>query len=277
MIKLILKASQDIEMSLVQYAPYQGICRLILNNPERRNALSSHMIAELHAAIDRASHDKDCRVVILSAAGHVFSAGHDLAETRRADDESEADWNARIDRLLADCAEMMKAIINAPKPVIAEIGGIATAAGCQLVSVCDLAIAAEEAQFCTPGVNIGIFCTTPLVGIGRNVSRKHAMEMALTGDMFSAADAVRFGLINKAVPAADLAVATQDMATKIAHRSAQGIRAGKQAFYRQLDMDLNAAFAYASQEMRCTITAKGDAEEGVAAFLEKRAPSWGDA
>ncbi len=264
-------------MSLVLYAVKDGIGRLTLNNPERRNALSSAMIADLHAALDRASQDKNCRVVILGAAGHVFSAGHDLAETRRGDRESEADWNARIDRLLADCAEMMKAIIHAPKPVIAEISGIATAAGCQLVSVCDLAIASDEAKFCTPGVNIGIFCTTPLVGIGRNVSRKHAMEMALTGDMFAAADAVRFGLINKAVPGPELAAATQAMAAKIAARSAQGIRAGKQAFYRQIDMDLDAAFAYASQEMRCTITARGDAEEGVAAFLEKRHPAWGDA
>lgn len=263
-------------MSLVLYEVDGGICRLTLNHPERRNALSSAMIAEIHAAIDRASEDKNCRVIILSASGHVFSAGHDLAETRRIDGESEAAWNARIDSLLHNCAEMMQAIIHAPKAVIAEVAGTATAAGCQLVSVCDLAIASTEAKFCTPGVNIGIFCTTPLVGIGRNVSRKHAMEMALTGDMFSADDAMRFGLINKAVPPEHLQYATLDMAHKIASRSAQGIRAGKQAFYRQMDMTLEDAFAFASHEMRCTITASGDAEEGVAAFLEKRSPSWGD-
>lgn len=171
---------------------------------------------------------------------------------------------------------MMLAIVHSPKAILASVQATATAAGCQLVSACDLAIASEEAEFCTPGVNIGSFCTTPLVGIGRNIHRKHAMELALTGDLFSATDAVRFGLINRAVPVADLRSETEQLALKIASKSAQGIRAGKEDFYRQIDMPLEQAFEFANKAMLEAMLT-GDAAEGIKAFLEKRSPRWGDA
>ena len=169
---------------------------------------------------------------------------------------------------------MMTSILHTPKPIIACVQGIASAAGCQLVSACELAIASEDATFCTPGVNIGTFCTTPLVGIGRNLSRKHALEMALTGDQFDAATAERFGLINRSVPASELEQATRELAGKIASRSAESIAHGKSAFYRQVEMPLDKAFELANQVMRDNLTADGDAREGVGAFLEKRDPKW---
>jgi enoyl-CoA hydratase/carnithine racemase len=171
---------------------------------------------------------------------------------------------------------MMLAIVHSPKAVIACVQGTATAAGCQLVSACDLALASDEAHFCTPGVNIGTFCTTPLVGIGRNIHRKHAMELALTGEMFSAGEAVRFGLVNRAEPVDKLYASVEELAAKIASRSAQGIRAGKEAFYRQIDMPIEQAFSYANEAMLEGLLC-GDAAEGTSAFLEKRKPVWGDA
>jgi enoyl-CoA hydratase/carnithine racemase len=163
-----------------------------------------------------------------------------------------------------------------PKAVIASVGATATAAGCQLVSACDLAVASDQAKFCTPGVNIGGFCTTPLVGIGRNMHRKHAMELALTGDMFSAEDAYRFGLVNRVVPAERLGETTRELAEKLASKSAAGIRAGKEAFYRQIEMPLEDAFRYANEEMLKAMTSR-DSLEGISAFFEKRPPRWGDA
>ena len=252
-----------------------GILWLTLNQPARRNPLSSDMIAALSAAIASGSEDPNTRVIVVKAAGPAFSAGHDLRETRRRDDEDDAAWQARIDALLQDCAAMMTSILHAPKPIIACVQGIASAAGCQLVSACDLAIASEDATFCTPGVNIGTFCTTPLVGIGRNLSRKHALEMALTGDQFDTANAERFGLINRSVPASELEQATRELAGKIASRSAESIARGKSAFYRQVEMPLDKAFELANQVMRDNLTAEGDAQEGIGAFLEKRDPEWG--
>ena len=245
-----------------------------LNRPERRNPLSSDMIAALSEAFASGNADSDTRVIVIRAAGPAFSAGHDLWETRRRDDEGHAAWQARIDQLLQSCAAMMTSILHAPKPVIACVQGIASAAGCQLVSACDLAIAAEDATFCTPGVNIGTFCTTPLVGIGRNLSRKHALEMALTGDQFDATTAERFGLINRSVPASELEQATLDLAGKIASRSAESIARGKSAFYKQVEMPLDKAFELANQVMRDNLTSNGDAQEGIGAFLEKRDPKW---
>jgi len=172
---------------------------LCLNRPDQRNPLSLAMIQALTSALESAYTNSSIRVIVISAEGPVFSAGHDLKEMERGADEGQEDFAGRIENILAHCAAMMTGIVRAPKPVIACVQGTATAAGCQLVSACDLAIAASDARFCTPGVNIGAFCTTPLVGIGRNLSRKHAMEMALTGDMFSAEDAVNFGLINRHV------------------------------------------------------------------------------
>ena len=191
-------------------------------------------------------------------------------------DMSREQRDSVIKQILQDCAQMMMSIVHSPKAFIASVQGTATAAGCQLVSACDLALAAEGVHFCTPGVNIGSFCTTPLVGIGRNLSRKHAMEMALTGDMFTADDAIRFGLINHAVPAEQLRDATVELAGKIASKSAQGIRSGKEAFYRQVDMPIEEAFRYANEAMLESMTTT-DALEGTQAFFEKREPSWENA
>ena len=250
---------------------------LTLNRPEQRNPLSSQMIAALHAAIDSANEDPSVRVIVIAGSGPVFSAGHDLREMAPQPDESPEARETRVRQILVDCSRMMLAIVHSPKAILACVQGTATAAGCQLVSACDLAIASEDVGFCTPGVNIGIFCTTPLVGIGRTIHRKHAMEMALTGDLVPAREAVRMGLINRAVPAAELQEATQALAEKIASRSAQGIRSGKEAFYRQVEMPLEEAFRYANEAMLCGMTSSGDAEEGTQAFLEKRKPQWGAA
>ena len=253
----------------------EAVLWITLNQPERRNPLSSDMIAALSEAIATGNADSNTRVIVIKAAGPAFSAGHDLRETRRRDDEDYTAWQARIDALLQDCAAMMTSILHTPKPIIACVQGIASAAGCQLVSACDLAIASEDATFCTPGVNIGTFCTTPLVGIGRNLSRKHALEMALTGDQFDAATAERFGLINRSVAASELEQATGELAGKIASRSAESIARGKSAFYQQVEMPLDKAFELANQVMRDNLTADGDAQEGIGAFLEKRDPEWG--
>lgn len=249
---------------------------LMLNRPQQRNPLSSHMITALKAAIDSANDNPEVRVIVITGSGPVFSAGHDLREMGRQAGESKADREERVAQILLDCSKMMLAIVHSPKAILASVQATATAAGCQLVSACDLAIASEEAEFCTPGVNIGSFCTTPLVGIGRNIHRKHAMELALTGDLFSATDAVRFGLINRAVPVADLRSETEQLALKIASKSAQGIRAGKEDFYRQIDMPLEQAFEFANKAMLEAMLT-GDAAEGIKAFLEKRSPRWGDA
>lgn len=249
---------------------------LTLNRPAQRNPLSSDMIAALHRAIVAAGEDPQVRAVVLTATGPVFSAGHDLREMARRDDEDAQGHSARLRRILENCAAMMLDIVHSPKAIIAGVQGTATAAGCQLVSACDLAIASDTARFCTPGVNIGTFCTTPLVGIGRNLHRKHAMELALTGDMFSADDAVRFGLVNRAVPEQSLQAEVGELARKIASKSAQGIRAGKAAFYRQIDMPIEAAFDHANEAMVCGLVSE-DAGEGTRAFLEKRKPVWGDA
>ena len=249
---------------------------LSLNRPGQRNPLSSGMIAGLHQAIRAANDNHRVRVVVLASSGPVFSAGHDLREMARRSDETGEQHAARLRRILDDCARMMLDMMHSPKAVIGCVQGTATAAGCQLVSACDLAVASDAAQFCTPGVNIGTFCTTPLVGIGRNLQRKHAMELALTGDMFDADDAVRFGLINRAVPAESLRDEVTSLAAKIASKSAQAIRSGKETFYRQIDMPIEAAFEYASAAMLQGLLS-GDASEGTRAFLEKRAPVWGDA
>jgi enoyl-CoA hydratase/carnithine racemase len=249
---------------------------LTLNRPDRRNALSSEMISALHESIAAANDDPQVRVIVIAGSGPVFSAGHDLREMGRQAGESDEAREARARQVLQQCAQMMLGIVHSPKAIIACVQGTATAAGCQLVSACDMAIASDQAHFCTPGVNIGMFCTTPLVGIGRNIHRKHAMELALTGDLFSAEDAVRFGLVNRAVPAEELQAETLSLAEKIATKSAQGIRSGKEAFYRQIDMPLEDAFAYASEAMLQGM-ATGDAAEGTRSFLEKRAPQWGDA
>ncbi|WP_439106162.1 enoyl-CoA hydratase [Congregibacter sp.] len=249
---------------------------ITLDREKQRNPLSLQMLHSLIDALERAGDDPAVRAIVIAANGPVFSAGHDLREMSKSDGESRESQVQRMREILDTCSRMMLGIVNSPKAIIACVQGTATAAGCQLVSACDLAIAADSAKFCTPGVNMGGFCTTPLVGIGRNVHRKHAMALALTGDAFSAEDAVRFGLINECVPGDLLVDRTTELAERIAAKSAQGIRHGKADFYRQVDMPIEDAFAYANEAMVRAMTSP-DAEEGKAAFFEKRTPNWGDA
>ncbi|MGH9368692.1 MAG: enoyl-CoA hydratase [Thermoanaerobaculia bacterium] len=245
-----------------------GVVRLTLNRPERFNPLSSEMIAALQESLDAIAADPEARVVVLAAGGRGFCAGHDLKEMRaRAGDEA---WQRR---LFDDCSRMMIALTRLPQPVIARVHGIATAAGCQLVSMCDLAVASNTASFALPGVNIGVFCTTPAVGVGRNVPRKRAMEMLLTGQPIDAPTALDWGLVNRVVVSAELDGAVQSFVDLILARSPAVIRLGKKAFYEQMDRPLAAAYDVAGEAM-----AKGmlleDAAEGMDAFLQKRPPVW---
>ena len=251
-----------------------GILRLTLNDAKRRNALSEAMLAALGTAFTEAGRDPSVRVIVLAANGPAFCAGHDLKEMtagRKAPDGGKA-YFAKI---MALCSGMMQGIVNCPKPVIAEVAGVATAAGCQLVASCDLAIAAETAQFSTPGVHIGLFCSTPMVALSRNVANKHAMEMLLTGDMTPADRAAEIGLVNRVAPEAALHEATTEMARKIASKSSMTLATGKRAFYAQREMPLADAYEHASQVMVDNMLAR-DAEEGINAFIEKRAPQWQD-
>ena len=252
----------------------EGILLLTLNDPARRNALSEAMLAALGAAFDAASPNADVRVIILSAAGSVFCAGHDLKEMTAGRQNADR-GRAYFTKILDQCSSVMQKIVTCPKPVIAEIDGLATAAGCQLVASCDLAVASKDAQFCTPGVHIGLFCSTPMVALSRNLANKHAMEMLLTGDMVSASRAAEMGLVNKVVPSAELQVAAMALAGKIAAKSSLTVATGKRAFYQQKEMGLAAAYNYASKIMVENMLAR-DAEEGIAAFIEKRAPDWCD-
>jgi enoyl-CoA hydratase/carnithine racemase len=231
------------------------------------------MIAALHQSLRNAEADGAVRVIVITAKGPVFSAGHDLKEMSGRREGVEPATEKRVSAVLDACAEMMLALAGSPKPIIAAVQGTASAAGCQLVSMCDLALAADHARFCTPGVNIGSFCTTPLVGIGRNMHRKHAMEMALTGDMFSAEDAVRFGLLNRSVPADQLTDEVEALAQRIAARSAVGIAEGKAAFYTQIEQPIRQAYREASCAMLSAMMT-AECEEGVDAFLGKREPQW---
>ncbi len=244
-----------------------GVCTLTLNRPARRNALSAEMLNELQAALDDIAPNKSIKVVIIEANGPVFSAGHDLKEVHGLEDE------AAGSELFLQCSRMMTTLTQLPQPVIAKVHGVATAAGCQLVASCDLAVASDDSRFATPGVNIGVFCTTPAVAIGRAVGRKHAMEMLLTGEMFSAGDAYRFGLVNKIVPVDQLDSAVDEYAQKIIKHSTRTVSLGKQAFYRQMDMDLSAAYDFSSGVMAENVM-DDDAKEGMGAFLEKRDPKW---
>lgn len=251
-----------------------GILRLTLNDSAKRNALSEAMLTELGRAIDEAGTDPAVRVVVLAATGPAFCAGHDLKELtagRQADDGGKA-YFAKI---MGMCSGVMQGIVGCPTPVIAEVTGIATAAGCQLVASCDLAYAAESAKFSTPGVHIGLFCSTPMVALSRNVSNKHAMEMLLTGDMTPAARAAEIGLVNRAVADDALTETAMEAARKIAAKSSMTLRTGKQAFYAQREMPLAEAYDYASQVMVENMMAR-DAEEGIGAFIEKREPKWQD-
>ena len=244
-----------------------GIATLTLNRPQQRNALSMALMGELNAALAEIANDNDANVVVIRGNGPGFCAGHDLKEMR-ADHREEAHH-----RTLQECARLMTAIVELPKPVIARVHGIATAAGCQLVATCDLAIAADNARFATPGVNIGLFCSTPMVALSRNVGRKQAMEMLLTGEMIDAATAVEYGLINRAVSPDELDDAVQDLAATICSKSPMVLEIGKVAFYKQLECSLAEAYEYTGAVMvRNMMT--NDAAEGIDAFIEKRRPVW---
>ena len=251
-----------------------GVLRIILNDPKRRNALSEEMLRLLSRAFDEAAQNSSIKVVVLSSSVSVFCSGHDLREIssqRKQVDRGEKYFR----KILSSCSDVMQKIVNCPKPVIAEVGGIATAAGCQLAASCDLIVASEEAKFCTPGVNIGLFCSTPMVALSRCISNKHAMEMLLTGDMITAKRAAEIGLVNTVVPADKLTISSSDLAKRIASKSLATLALGKSAFYKQKEMDLAEAYIYASQVMTENMMIY-DAEEGINAFLEKRKPLWRD-
>ncbi len=245
-----------------------GIVKLTLNRGERFNPLSTEMIAALQAELDGIAADPTARVVIIAAEGRGFCAGHDLGEMRsHAGDE---EWQRK---LFDDCSRMMLALTRLPQPVIARVHGVATAAGCQLVSMCDLAVAADTATFAMPGVNIGVFCSTPAVGVARNVGRKRAMEMLLTGEMIDARTALDWGLVNRVVPVEALDAEIRRFTDTVLARSPAAIRIGKQTFYKQIDAPIAPAYDTASGAMACNLLLE-DAAEGMDAFLAKRPASW---
>jgi enoyl-CoA hydratase/carnithine racemase len=246
------------------------VLTLTLNRGDRFNPLSTGMIAALQEELDRTAADASVRVVVLAASGRGFSAGHDLKEMR-----AHAGEDAWQQAMFDACGKMMVSLTRLPQPVIARVHGIATAAGCQLVSMCDLAIAADGATFALPGVNIGVFCSTPAVGVGRNVGRKHAMEMLLTGQPVSAATALAWGLVNRVVPAVELDREIATWTGLIAAKSAATIALGKRVFYQQIERPLEPAYADAGHAMTCNM-ALSDAAEGIDAFLGKRAANWQD-
>ena len=247
-----------------------GIRTIVLANPEKRNPLSRAAMDEVREVLEAAGKDPTVRVVVVKSLGPAFSAGHDLREVRRASEEANV---AELRDIFDTCVRLMTAIQTIPQPVIAQVSGIATAAGCQFVAACDLAIAESGARFATPGVKIGLFCTTPMVALTRAVGRKHAMEMLLLGEFIDAATAERWGLINRVVAPEDLDAQTLSVAKQIAASSSFTIGLGKQAFYAQIDLDQPKAYAYAKEVMSMNAL-DADAREGIAAFLERRAPQW---
>jgi enoyl-CoA hydratase/carnithine racemase len=244
-----------------------GVAWLTLNRPAARNALSIALMEALIAEIMGIEHDPDVKVVVIGAAGPAFCAGHDLRELRASPDREAYQTTFTL------CSTLMTSIVRLPKPVIARVHGIATAAGCQLVASCDLAVAADTARFATPGVNIGLFCSTPMVALTRAVGRKAAMEMLLTGDLIDAQRAYALGLVNRVVPETELDTATSALAGQIADKSPLTLAIGKEAFYRQAEMTLDEAYAFASEVMTRNMLAR-DAAEGIDAFLGKRPPIW---
>lgn len=244
-----------------------GIARLTLNRPAARNALSVALMDALQSALDGLARDDKIKAVVIAANGPGFCAGHDLREMRANPGRQ------HYEAVFKQCARLMTAIVRLPKPVIACVHGIATAAGCQLVASCDLAVAAADARFATPGVNIGLFCSTPMVALSRAVPRKAAMQMLLTGELIDANEAQRLGLVNRVVPADRLDDAVNELARTIAAKSPLVLKIGKEAFYRQAELGLDAAYAYTSEVMVTNMLAR-DAEEGIDAFLQKRSPKW---
>lgn len=280
-----MTADARVERGLAKQAPAStahlsrhdegAIAILTLDHQASRNALSDAMMAALQANLDEIARETTVRAVILAAKGPVFCAGHDLKEmtARRSD----ADKGRRyFEEAFARCAELMQSLVRLPSPVIAAVDGVATAAGCQLVASCDLAVASGSARFATPGVNIGLFCSTPMVALSRNVARKHAMEMLLTGEMISAEDAARIGLVNRVTENGKTALAgALELSRRIAAKPKATVRTGKEAFYSQVEMKLDEAYAYTSRVMVENMLAS-DAQEGIGAFIGKREPRWGD-
>ena len=251
---------------------YEHIAVLTLNRPQQRNSLSAALIDALQGELDRLSADPQVRAVVIAANGPVFSSGHDLKElsARRGDADK---GKAYFAELMVKCGRMMQTVVMSPKPVIAAVEGVATAAGCQLVASCDLAVAAGEARFATPGVNIGLFCSTPMVALSRNIPRKRAMEMLLLGDMLDAQSAADWGLVNRVVPVGQALEGALSLARRIASKSPATVKIGKQAFYRQLEVGIGEAYEQAAAVMVENMLYQ-DAKEGIDAFIEKRTPTW---
>ncbi|WP_282151178.1 enoyl-CoA hydratase [Ruegeria atlantica] len=259
-------------MGILERNDMNGVARLKMNAPERLNALSEEMLAALQAEFDALSNDSSIRAVILSGEGKAFCAGHDLKQMT-AGRQSEDGGKAYFQDLFAQCAKMMLSIQSLPQPVIAQVHGIATAAGCQMVATCDLAIAAEGTRFGVNGVNIGLFCSTPMVALSRNIPRKQAFEMLTTGKFISAESAAELGLINRAVPEMLLEHETMALAEQLADKLGSAVKVGKQAYYKQLDMPIEQAYAYTGEVMAQNMMHR-DTEEGISAFIEKRPPNW---
>ena len=249
-----------------------GVYRLTLNDAKKRNALSEEMMAKLKSLLTDAADNKSIRVIIIAGNGPAFCSGHDLKQMTAGRDNDDQGV-AYFKKVFASCSELMQMIVEHPKPIIAEVSGVAAAAGCQLVACCDLAVAGKSARFITPGVNIGLFCSTPMVALSRNVSNKAAMEMLLTGEMVSADKAEHIGLINRVTDDADLKQETTALAELIASKSSLTLKIGKEAFYKQKDMPLSEAYDFASKVMVDNML-EHDAKEGIGSFLEKRKPKW---
>lgn len=253
---------------------HDNVVLLTMNRPKARNSLSLAMIAELHGAIKRLGQDETVKAIVLAGNGPAFCAGHDLkelTEARKASDEGQGFFT----ETMTACSNLMQAVVRCPKPVIAAVDGIATAAGCQLVASCDLAVATASSRLATPGVNIGLFCSTPMVAVSRNIPRKRVMEMLLSGDMIPAETAEQWGLLNRVVADGEAVDAAMEMAEIIAQKSARTVKIGIEAFYNQLDMPLDQAYEYTAQVMVHNMLDE-DAEEGINAFIEKRQPKWAD-
>jgi enoyl-CoA hydratase/carnithine racemase len=257
----------EVEAPYVLREDKDGVATLTLNRGDRMNPLSTAMLGALQAELDRLPDDKTARVVVLAGAGKHFCAGHDLREMRANPDKA---WQKS---LFDQCSEVMLSLVRLPQPVIARVQGVAVAAGCQLVSMCDLAVASEEARFALPGIKSGIFCTTPGVGVARNLSRKHALEMLFTGDLIDAGTALSWGLVNRVVPPADLDAEVGRLAAKILAHSAAVVGLGKRFFYEQVERDLAGAYDLASEGMACNMMLE-DAAEGIDAFIGKRKAEW---
>ena len=263
---------QDSSSSLVEVVDQEeGIVKITLKDPSNQNTLSEKMIDQLQSTFNDLSSGSS-RVLILSSTGKIFSAGHDLKELKAARSNSDQ-GKEYFQFILKKCSDLMQTIVNHPKPVIAQVEGVATAAGCQLALSCDLVYASSNSRFATPGVNIGLFCSTPMVALSRNISFKNSMEMLLTGDLISAEEAEQKGLINKCLPQGELENYLLEKAKKISSKSRTTLKIGKKAFYHQIEMPLIEAYEYASQVMVENMMDQ-DAKEGIEAFLEKRSPNW---